>query len=144
MMDKNKQKSVGSAHPLHNVIYLEDVVEQVAADGRPAVSYPLHPRCRCVYAGITKSWRELGLSSKETPAWAKAALDGEPPKVLKYDEWLKGQELRAPGFARDVLGATRYNLWKDGKLELTEMAKDARILTVKQLRRKMGVEEFER
>lgn len=66
------------------------------------------------------------------------AVAGAPTNDERYDQWLKRQP---PGVAKEVLGRTRYELWRAGKIttvrELTDQIN--RPLSVAQLQEKYGV-----
>lgn len=55
-----------------------------------------HPRCRCAMVPIT----------------------GRPLDVTKGEDWLRAQ---SPLTQRSILGPRKYDLWKEGKLELGDM-----------------------
>lgn len=86
---------------------------------------PLHPNCRCKYAPVTKSVRELlGLPSAPVPPGeegVRRSMDGVVPKSMTWDEWLAKKEAQVPGFARGVLGASRYSAWKRGSITLGDL-----------------------
>lgn len=63
------------------------------------ISLPLHPRCRCLYL---------------------PTLIGEPmPGRLTYKKWFEGL---SEGRQIKVLGPSRHNLWKSGKVSLEEFS----------------------
>ncbi len=64
--------------PLHGEVYdLDD-------PKRPEI--PLHPRCRCFQAPVTKSWTQIGLG----PAQA-SLFDGRPSGGADFESWLSRQ-----------------------------------------------------
>lgn len=85
---------------------------------------PVHENCRCQYV----------------PIWEKASdpnvalsVDGSEPPRTTYHEWLSRKEKQMPGFARDILGATRYNAWRGGTLSLSDLTRGGKIRTLNQL-----------
>lgn len=89
--------------PLHGKIF------QLGADGRPMglPSIPRHPRCRCFTAPVVKGYADLGLKvSKDF-----REFDGKPSGGPTFEQWLRKQ---SAADQREVLGSTRYELWKAG------------------------------
>jgi SPP1 gp7 family putative phage head morphogenesis protein len=72
---------------------------------------PLHWNCRSCYTPVVKSWEELGLPAQDIKPGTRSSMNGYVPDKLTYEEWLREQPAE---MQRDVLGATRYDLWKDG------------------------------
>jgi SPP1 gp7 family putative phage head morphogenesis protein len=83
-----------------------------------------HWGCRSVQIPWTKSWSELtkdaggdkGLAKKldEVPESTRASMNGQVPKTLMYDAWLKSLP---EDQARQALGtAANFRLWQSGKL----------------------------
>lgn len=110
--------------PRHMETYTLNELDEA---GRP----PLHPRCRCFVAPLTKSWSELGL-----PVSDRNRFNGQPPKEMSFEQWLRRQPENAQ---RDVLGATRWTLWKQDRLKFAQFASDNRVLTLDQLEARYGV-----
>ncbi|MBW8001746.1 MAG: hypothetical protein FVQ80_06950 [Planctomycetes bacterium] len=115
-----------------------------------------HPRCRCSLMPVSKTWKELGADMQEPleggrpfvykgkppPGLSKRMLQfrgnptrwsGQVPASLKYPDWLKAMDIDDPEFVRDILGNKKYGLWRSGKVQLKEMAKNNKVLTLKQL-----------
>jgi len=84
---------------------------------------PLHPRCRCFLAPVTKSWKELGLP-------APNRFDGEPAKATTFDKWLSRQKRDVQD---DILGATRAKLWRAGTVPLAGFSDQGRLLNLGEL-----------
>lgn len=103
--------------PLHGTIYpVND----------PAIPLPpLHPRCRCFLAPITKSWAELGLGPPQA-----ALFDGKPPGGPTFDQWLQRQP---PAVAEDILGPDRADAWRSG-LSLEKFTDQREVVPLDQLR----------
>ena len=103
---------------------------------------PAHPNCRSTLVPITKSWSELNknpaIQKKLEKAEAKikpstrANIDGKKvPANMTYEKWLKQQ---SKARQLEVLGPTKYRLWKANQLSLTDLIDQShRPLTVAQL-----------
>jgi len=90
--------------PDHNKVY------PLGPDGRPigAPIVPRHPRCRCAYAPVSKSWADilgvdLGLNESEVTT--------EPAQDTTFDGWLKRQP---EATQLEILGPARRELWLKG------------------------------
>lgn len=93
---------------------------------------PAHPNCRSTIVPILKSWRELGINKDELSESTRAAMDGQVSQKITYPAWLKTQSAEVQ---KKVLGATRYKLWAEGKVDVSQFTNNQNmILTVKQLR----------
>ena len=90
-----------------------------------APSIPRHPRCRCFYAPVLKSWTELGMG----PAQA-SLFDGAPSGGGDFQDWLKRQP---EAVQRDMLGAARFEAWTAGA-DLADFTDGRRGLTLDDLR----------
>jgi len=89
---------------------------------------PFHFNCRTTTVPITRSWKELKAhaTSKadmvalgkltDTPAGARASMQGEVPGTQTYETWLRTQPA---SFQDDVLGAGRAEIFRSGKLPLS-------------------------
>lgn len=98
---------------------------------------PVHDSCRCTYMPVTKSIRELlGMPpADETPEQnqARASMDGRVPASTLWPDWLDRKEKQTPGFARGILGATKYDAWVAGELKLGDVVRGGRERTLAQL-----------
>lgn len=110
-------------------------------DGKPlghAIPYlrgpgKIHFCCRSCEILITKSWEEMQIASGELSSATRASMDGQVPAHTSYAEWLARQP-----YARQeqVLGVTRAQMLRDGKITVPEMFNDAgEFLTLDELRR---------
>jgi SPP1 gp7 family putative phage head morphogenesis protein len=104
----------------------------------PGARPPAHINCRSTTTPITRSWaevqrikgtdefeegfherlRERGFSEAEIRrirSDTRASMDGQVPKDVTYQEWLRRQP---PEFQDDVLGPTRAQLFRDGDVSL--------------------------
>jgi SPP1 gp7 family putative phage head morphogenesis protein len=80
---------------------------------------PRHWGCRSVLVPVTKSWDELGVDAKEDlPEGKRAALDGQVSGDTKFDDWLGRRSKKEQD---RILGTGRAELWRDGKITLTDL-----------------------
>jgi len=96
-------------------------------------SLPRHPRCRCVYSPVTKSWAQLEKEQNIAPGVSqqtKGAFINVAPDIVSYEKWLSTLD---PADAKDVLGPQRYKLWNNGKIKFSEMAKNNKVISVEEL-----------
>jgi SPP1 gp7 family putative phage head morphogenesis protein len=92
---------------------------------------PLHYRCRSVILPITKSYRELGLDIDEIPKGTRASMDGSVPETTTFTKWFEDKD---KAFQEKYLGESRYKLYKDGKIALSQLVnQQGRMLTIKEL-----------
>lgn len=117
--------------PLHMVTWYYDEAGNLLDDPEhgPHRTPPLHPRCRCFDAPLTKSWAELGLpvglSRRD-----RERLDGSLPQNMDYPAWFKRQpQVRQV----EILGPGRYRLWRSGKVKLGDFADTQRVLRLDEL-----------
>jgi len=97
---------------------------------------PRHIRCRSVSVPVTKSFRELGLDADELPKGKRASMDGQVAADTTFADFLKR---KGDAFQDQVLGKSRAQMWRDGKLDLADFIKtDGTVLTLEQLRQKYG------
>lgn len=89
----------------------------------PIPGQSTHPNCRCVLVPLVRSGLPL-------PPGSRATASGEVPATLSYREWFAQQE---PAFQREVLGATRYRLYRRGRFRLTDFASLRGIRSVQSL-----------
>ena len=90
-----------------------------------------HFLCRTILLPIIKSFRELGINLDEMKGATKASMDGQIPKDMTFDEWLK---TKPKSFVESTLGKGRAELFLDGKINLSQLT-DLRgnPLTIKEL-----------
>lgn len=96
----------------------------------------LHWQCRSRRSPIIKSWRDLGVDIDEFRPDTRSTLDGQVPDKINFEEWLKDQSVERQN---EVLGVTKADLFRQGKLTLREML-DAKgkELTLDELRQKVS------
>jgi len=88
----------------------------------PFARPPAHVNCRSTTVAITKSWKELGFNEKELTPGTRASMNGQVPATQTYFQWLNNQKA---GIQKEVLGPTRYDLWKQGGLTPDRFQNDA-------------------
>lgn len=108
------------------------------------VPLPWHFNERTTLAPILKSFKEI-VGSKGSkldkqlnalPKATKASMDGQIADSISFEKWLKGKTVAEQ---RKVLGATRQQLWSDGKLALKDLiGQTGRPLTIKQIKDGVG------
>lgn len=86
---------------------------------------PAHPRCRCFIAPVTKSWKDLGLSTRDDER------DGQPAGDMSFDAWLRRQPKETQN---DILGPTRADLWRGRRVSLAGFSDQGRLLNLGELR----------
>lgn len=92
--------------------------------------YPLHPSDRCVLVDVLKSPDEIGLPGLKFPKSTRASMDGQVPDALTFPDWLKSQPV---GIQKSVLGPSRWELWKSGKLDFEDFSFAGKARTLDEL-----------
>jgi SPP1 gp7 family putative phage head morphogenesis protein len=93
---------------------------------------PRHVRCRSISVAVTKSFRELDVDRNEATPSERASMDGQVAGDTTFSKWLtdKGEATQDT-----ILGPTRAQMWRDGKLNLHDFIKsDGTVLTLDQLK----------
>lgn len=91
---------------------------------------PAHPNCRSTTVAVLKSAEDLGL--KNASEGTRASMNGQVPAKLTYYKWLERQ---SPEIQKEVLGAKRYTMWKDGKYDPKQYHDDSgRLITLDRLK----------
>jgi len=99
----------------------------------PMARPPAHINCRSTTVAVTKSWQELGFNVKDLPPGTRASMNGQVPANVTYFEWLDRQGAKTQ---RDVVGPTRYKLWKEGGIAPDRFQNDlGRRFTLDELRK---------
>lgn len=98
---------------------------------------PGHWNCRTTTVPVLKSWEELGIDLNEAPEGTRAAMNGQVPEAITYEDWLAAQ----PEDVQDeVLGTTRADLFRSGKITIDQFVDDkGRQLTLEELARQEGL-----
>lgn len=90
---------------------------------------PAHVGCRSSTMPIIKG-AEIGVGEQKTG----------PMNWRSYGDWLKAQSI---GTQNEILGPTRAGFWRDGTMSLADsIDADNRVLTLPQLRAKLGLEQL--
>jgi SPP1 gp7 family putative phage head morphogenesis protein len=106
---------------------------------------PWHPNCRTILVPLVKSVGQLiggkkgeavdtrlAKEVKKLPKATQASMDGQVQKALTYDEWLS---TKPTAFQEEVLGPSKYRLWKAGKISLRDLIDQrGRPLTLEELK----------
>lgn len=94
---------------------------------------PAHINCRSTTSPVVKSWRQLGIDIPEFDKGTRASMDGQVPKDITYQDWLKNQsEARQD----EILGVTKGKLFRAGATVDRFVDNKGRTLTIDQLRQK--------
>lgn len=107
---------------------------------------PAHWGCRSTLVPLLKSWEQLAREANGNEKLARkldrierkigkgtqASMDGQVAADMNYSDWLKTQPEPAQ---REILGPGKWELWKNGKIGLTDLIDQrGRPLTLAQLR----------
>ena len=100
---------------------------------------PAHWACRSTVLPITKTFAEIdgvdAVSPDITPK-TRSSMDGQVAADLTFDDFLKG---KPQSFADEMLGKGRAQLWREGKITLSELlSAKGTPLTLTQLKAKYG------
>jgi len=97
----------------------------------PFKNPPLHYSCRSILLPITKSYKELGLDIEEIPPSTRSSMDGLVPENISFTKWF---DTKSKSFQEKYLGESRYKLYKEGKITLSQLVnQQGRKLTIKEL-----------
>jgi SPP1 gp7 family putative phage head morphogenesis protein len=92
---------------------------------------PAHNRCRCVLVPWLKSWRELGIDADDIDAGTRASMNGQVPRNLTWDQWLRSQP---ESVQREALGPGRWTWWvSQGRPPAGVFSVRGRVLTLEEL-----------
>lgn len=102
---------------------------------------PLHWSCRSVAIPILKTLREMGIDRDNFQQTTRASMDGQVAADITFDDFLKGKPKE---FADQMLGKGRAELWREGKITLSELLNaKGQPLTLAQLAEKYGKPEID-
>ena len=94
------------------VWYYTDKDVQTGEPLLPGEVYPpAHANCRSTTVPLTRTWEELGIKAEDISPSTRASMNGQVPASTTYYQWLGRQSAATQ---REVLGATRYAMFKQG------------------------------
>lgn len=79
---------------------------------------PAHWNCRSTTIPVLKSLEEMGVDPEGIPPATRSSMDGQVAADLTFADFLKG---KPPEFADEMLGKGRAQLWRDGKITLSQL-----------------------
>jgi len=94
---------------------------------------PLHFGCRSVLVPVLKSWEDLDIDIKEElPKGTRSSMDGYVSSGTTFNTFLKGKNTK---WQEKYLGKGRYELWKSGKITLSDLVtQQGKTLSLDELR----------
>lgn len=102
---------------------------------------PAHWACRSTVIPILKTLREMGIDRDNFQQTTRASMDGQVAADITFDDFLKGKPKE---FADQMLGKGRAELWREGKITLSELLNaKGQPLTLTQLAEKYGKPEID-
>lgn len=100
---------------------------------------PAHWSCRSTTIPVTKTFDELDGTSGVNPDASistRSSMDGQVAADLSFDQFLKS---KPDSFADEMLGKGKAQLWRDGKITLSELlSAKGTPLTLAQLKERYG------
>lgn len=97
---------------------------------------PRHFNCRSAEVPVLRTFRELGLDMDEPTIGARASSEGQIRADTTFEEFLSR---RTPEQQNEQLGAGRAQMWRDGKITLSQLLSlDGNVLSLAQLTKKYG------
>lgn len=106
----------------------------------PQPPIPAHWNCRSVLISVMRPLNEIADISarkarqleRDIPPRTRASMDGQVAADLTFSDFLKTKSV---GFQNNMLGKTRAELWRDGRLPLHKLIdQQARPMNLEQLR----------
>jgi hypothetical protein len=79
---------------------------------------PRHWNCRSVLVPILATFKDLGINIPEPAESTRASMDGQVAAGTTFSQFLEG---KSRGFTDDLLGVGRAELWRDGKITLSQL-----------------------
>lgn len=98
----------------------------ISQDGKEyALNDPMddHPQGRCVFTAVLPEWNELGYDVPDTTRLRRARdpYSGEN-QVVKFKTAQQWFEEQPEGVQRGMMGASRYRLWREGRIGWEDIA----------------------
>ncbi len=110
-------------------------------ESRP--SLPRHINCRCLFVPFFEEfppltrpgtkWDSRQVNHRDGSTSTKFTVNSSSLTQENYNTWLRRQLETDPQFVRSILGKTRYELYSQGKLDISKMVSDNRILNLAEL-----------
>jgi SPP1 gp7 family putative phage head morphogenesis protein len=79
---------------------------------------PRHWNCRSTLVPVVSTWQDLGIDEAEVPPSTRASMDGQVAQDITFAEWLATKD---QAFQDELLGPGRADLWRKGKISLTDL-----------------------
>ena len=94
---------------------------------------PLHFGCRSILVPVIKSWEDMTKQLKgEIPESTRSSIDGQVSSGMNFNSWIKA---KPKAFQESYFGKGRYDLWKDGKITLSDLVtQNGKTLNLDELR----------
>lgn len=92
--------------------------EPINGNKKPYLAIPRHINCRSYWSYATKSFAELGLNIEDFKPSTRASMDGQVPAQKTFEQFLEG---KSKDWQEEYLGKGRAQLWRDGKITLSDM-----------------------
>lgn len=92
--------------------------EPINGNKKPYIAIPRHINCRSYWSYATKSFAELGLDIEDFKPSTRASMDGQVPAQKTFEQFLEG---KSQAWQDEYLGKGRAQLWRDGKITLSDM-----------------------
>ena len=103
--------------------------------GNEFIPPPAHWNCRSTTTPVLKSFEELGIDAEDVPKSTRSSMDGQIPSNEDFGSWLDKKESQDPGFSDKVLGKGRADLWRKGKISISELTDfKGHVLTLEELK----------
>lgn len=116
---------------------MEPIGHSIPWNGGP----PAHWACRSTVIPVLKTLREMGIDRDNFQQTTRASMDGQVAADLTFDQFLKGKPKE---FADRMLGKGRAELWREGKITLSELLNQkGQPLTLTELAAKYGKPELD-
>lgn len=97
--------------------------------------------CRSTVIPVLKTLREMGIDRDNFQQTTRASMDGQVAADITFDQFLRGKPQE---FADKMLGKGRAELWREGKITLSELLNQrGQPLTLKELAAKYGKPELD-
>jgi hypothetical protein len=89
-----------------------------------------HPNCRCTLVPVIDEIPGVSL-----PPAQRASAEGPVPATVSYFDWFGDQ---SSTLQREILGPTRYGLWRAGRLPLPDFVSASGVRSVRDVLRSLS------